>query len=89
MIGLKRNPFIVTQALVLYLRSSMQSLALVCNVYCDFVTSPFSILVQAWHLILSIPYPCCLSNFEKIGKSVIDNLSESGNKRADKQRELF
>ena len=39
-------------------------LALVCDVYCDFVTFPFSILGQVWYLIVSIPDPCCLSYFE-------------------------
>ena len=38
-------------------------LALVCDVYCDFVTFPFGILGQVWYLIVSIPDPCCLSNF--------------------------
>ena len=37
--------------------------ALVCDVYCDFVTFPFGILVQVWYLIVSIPDPCCLSYF--------------------------
>ena len=36
-------------------------LALVCDVYCDFVTIPFGILGQVWYLIVSIPDPCCLS----------------------------
>ena len=30
---------------------------------CDFVTLPFGILGQVWYLIVSIPDPCCLSNF--------------------------
>ena len=38
-------------------------LALVCDVYCDFVTFPFGILGQVWYLIVSIPDPCCLSYF--------------------------
>ena len=38
-------------------------LALVCDVYCDFVTFPFGILGQVWNLIVSIPDPCCLSYF--------------------------
>ena len=38
-------------------------LALVCDVYCDFVTSPFGILRQVWYLIKSIPDPCSLSYF--------------------------
>ena len=36
-------------------------LALVCDVYCDFVTFSFGILGQVWCLIVSIPDPCCLS----------------------------
>ena len=38
-------------------------LALVFDVYCDFVTFPFGILGQVWYLIVSIPDPCCLSYF--------------------------
>ena len=38
-------------------------LALVCEVSCDFVAFPFGILGQVWYLIVSIPDPCCLSNF--------------------------
>ena len=34
-------------------------LALVCDVYCDFVTFPFGILGQVCYLIVSIPDPCC------------------------------
>ena len=40
-------------------------LALVCDVYCDFVTFSFGILGQVWYLIVSIPDPCCLSYFHK------------------------
>ena len=36
-------------------------LALVCDVYHDFVTFPFGILGQVWYLIVLIPDPCCLS----------------------------
>ena len=39
------------------------TLALVCDVYCDFVTFPFGILGQVWYLIVSILDPCCLSYF--------------------------
>ena len=42
---------------------SADLLALVCNVYCDYVTFPFGIFGQVWYLIVSIPDPCCLSNF--------------------------
>ena len=38
-------------------------LALVCDVYCDVVTFPFGIMGQVWYLIVSIPDPCCLYNF--------------------------
>ena len=38
-------------------------LALLCDVYCDFVPFPFGILGQMWYLIVSIPVPCCLSYF--------------------------
>ena len=34
--------------------------AIVCDVYCDFVTFPFGILGQVWYLVVSIPDPCCL-----------------------------
>ena len=39
-------------------------MALVCDVYCDFVTFPFVILGQVWYLIVLIPDPCCLSYFD-------------------------
>ena len=38
-------------------------LALVCDVYYDFVTFPFGILGQVWYLIGSIQDPCCHSYF--------------------------
>ena len=38
-------------------------MALVCDVYWDFVTFPFGILGQVWYLIVSIHDPCCLSYF--------------------------
>ena len=38
-------------------------LALVCDVYCDFVTFQFGIMGQVRFLIVSIPDPCCLSYF--------------------------
>ena len=42
----------------------LKLLALVCNVYCDFVTFPFGgILGQVWYLIVSIPDHYCLSYF--------------------------
>ena len=33
-----------------------------------FVTFPFGILEQVWYLIVSIPDPCCLSNFSQFIK---------------------
>ena len=39
-------------------------LALVCDVYCDFVNFPFGTLGQVWYLIVLIPGPCCLSYFK-------------------------
>ena len=41
-------------------------MALVCDVYCDFVTFPFGILGQVWYLVVSIPDPCCLSYFKMV-----------------------
>ena len=38
-------------------------LALVYDVYCDFVTFPFGILGQVWYLIVLFPDPCCLYYF--------------------------
>ena len=38
-------------------------LALVCDVYCGFVTFPCGILGQVWYLIVTIPDICCLSYF--------------------------
>ena len=38
-------------------------LALVCGVYCEFVTFPFGILGQVWYLIVSIPDLCTLFYF--------------------------
>ena len=38
-------------------------LALVCDVYCVFVTFPCGILCQVWHLIVWIPDLCRLSYF--------------------------
>ena len=38
-------------------------MALVCDVYCDFVVLQFGILGQVWYLIVSTPYSCCLSYF--------------------------
>ena len=49
--------------LVVTLREKADLLALVCDVYWDFVTFPFGFLGQVWYLIVSISDPCCLSYF--------------------------
>ena len=41
-------------------------LAVVCDVYCDFVTFPFGIPGEVWYLIVSTPDLCCLSYFNWI-----------------------
>ena len=41
-------------------------LALVGDVYCDFVTFPFGIVGQVWYLIVSIPNLCHLSYLARI-----------------------
>ena len=48
-------------------------LALVCDVYCDFVTFPFGILGQVWYLKESISDPCCLSHlyFGEFGENLV------------------
>ena len=43
-------------------------LALVCDVYCEFVTFSIGILGQVWYLIVSIPDLCTLTYFETIGR---------------------
>ena len=50
--------------LVVACRERVDLLALVCDVYCDFVTFPLGILGQVWYFIVSIPDPCCLSYFD-------------------------
>ena len=47
--------------LVVTQRKMFDLLALVCDVYCDFVTFPFGILGHVCHLIVSNPDPCSLS----------------------------
>ena len=47
-------------------------LALVCDVYCDFVTFSFGILGQVWYLIVSILDPCSLSDFYPV-KNIFDS----------------
>ena len=41
-------------------------LALVCGVYCEFVTFPIGILGQVWYLIVSIPDLCTLTYLAEI-----------------------
>ena len=56
-------------------------LAVVCGVYCEFVTFPFIILGQVWYLIVSTPDLCTLTYFylsfdgdKKVSKGTIRNL---------------
>ena len=46
-----------------YSKGRADHLALVCDVYCDFITFLLGILGQVWYLIVSIPDPCCLSHY--------------------------
>ena len=39
-------------------------LALICGVYCEFVTFPIGILGQVWYLIVLIPDLCTLTYFK-------------------------
>ena len=54
-------------------------LALVCDVYCDFVTFPFGIQGKVLYLIVLIPDPCCLSYFTQSG--FLGHLSCDGSAR--------
>ena len=49
-------------------------MALVCDVYVDFVTFPFVVLGHVWYLIESISDPCCLSNFDTLELMVGETL---------------
>ena len=60
----------VHSCLVVTRRERAYLLALVCDVYCDFVTFPFGILGQVLYLIVSIPGPCCLSYYVSTQKIV-------------------
>ena len=40
-------------------------LALVCDVYCEFVTFPIGVLGQVWYWIVSIPDLCTLTYFSQ------------------------
>ena len=46
-----------------HMKGKAYLLALVCGVYCDFVTFPFGIMGQLQYFIVSIPDSCCLSYF--------------------------
>ena len=50
--------------LVVTWRERADLLALVCDIYCNFVTFPFGILGQVWYLFASIPDPYCLFYFK-------------------------
>ena len=50
--------------LVVILRERADLLALLCDVYCDFVTFQCGILRQVWYLIVSIPDLCFHSYFD-------------------------
>ena len=52
--------------LVVTYRESAELLALVCDVYCDFIIFPIGILGLMWYLIVSIPDTYCLSHFAKL-----------------------
>ena len=45
-------------------RERADLLALVCDVYCIFVTFPCGIMGQVWYLIVLFPDLCCISYFE-------------------------
>ena len=52
--------FICTLVVTCWQRAAL--LAVVCGVYCEFVTFPLVFCV-VWYLIVSIPYPCTLTYF--------------------------
>ena len=65
--------------LVVIWRERADLLALVCDVYCDFVTFSFGILEQVWYLIVSIPDPCYLSYWDWVkGCGVLEVRTLSG-----------
>ena len=55
--------FVMLSRLFIAALWSADLLALICDVYCDFVTFPFEILGQVWYLSVSISDSCCLSYF--------------------------
>ena len=55
----------VHYCLVVTLWEKADLLALVCDVYCIFVTFPCGILGQVWYLIVSFPDLCRLSYFDQ------------------------
>ena len=54
--------------LVVTWRERADLMALVCDVYCVFVTFPLGILGRVWYLIISIPDPCYSVSFPRLGK---------------------
>ena len=67
-----------------HLKGKADLLALVCEVYCDFVTFPFGIHGQVWYLIIMIPDPCCLSNFKDLLWNQLSELKTQTNKTEGK-----
>ena len=55
--------FIMLTRLFIAALWSADLLALVCDLYCEFVTFTFGILGQVWYLNEYIPDSCCLSYF--------------------------
>ena len=55
-------------------------MALVCDVYCDFVTFPCSTLGQVWYLFVSIPDPCCLPYYGILQLQRLNIFSKMNNK---------
>ena len=54
-------------------RERADLLALVCDVYCGFVTFSFGILGEVWYLIVSIPDHCCLFYLCKVTPKKVDS----------------
>ena len=52
-------------------------LALVCDVYCVFVTFPYGILGPVWYFIVSIPDICHLSSIKPMEVSILNILLTS------------
>ena len=58
--------FVMLSRLFIAARERADLVALVCDVYCDYVTFPLGILGQVWYSIVSTPDPCCLSYFQNV-----------------------